>query len=273
LSAVAGAPAVDTARFGGVARLYGADALPILARAHVAVIGVGGVGSWAAEALARTGIGMLTLIDADDICVSNTNRQLFALDGAWGRSKVAVLAERLRLINPALVVDEEARFLTPSNLGELLARDYTYVLDACDAFRVKVELIYWCRRNRVPVLTVGAAGGRSDPRQITVRDLAHTEHDLMLALVRRKLRDEFGWTRNPKRYFGVPAVYSLEHARYPQADGSIACAKPASMEEAARLDCDGGLGAAMHVTAGFAMVAVAELVERLLGMGRGLRPR
>jgi tRNA A37 threonylcarbamoyladenosine dehydratase len=273
LSAAADAAVVDTARFGGVARLYGADALAILARAHVAVIGIGGVGSWAAEALARSGIGRLTLIDPDDICVSNTNRQLFALDGAYGRSKVAVLAERLRLINPAACVHEEPRYLTPSNLGDLLARDYTYVLDACDAFRVKVELIYWCRRNRLPVLTVGAAGGRSDPRQITVRDLAHTEHDLMLALVRRKLRDEFGWTRNPKRYFGVPAVYSLEHARYPQADGSIACAKPASMEEAARLDCDGGLGAAMHVTAGFAMVAVAEIIERLLGMGRGLRPR
>lgn len=271
MSAVA--TAVDAARFGGLARLYGADALAILACAHVAVIGVGGVGSWAAEALARSGIGRLTLIDPDEVCVSNTNRQSPALSGQYGRAKVAVLAERLRLINPGLTVREEARYLTPSNLEVLLARDYTYVLDACDAFRAKVELIYWCRRNRLPVLTVGAAGGRSDPRRIAVRDLAHTEQDMLLALVRRKLREDYGWTRNPRRYFGVPAVYSREPVRYPQADGRIACAKPAATAEAMRLDCDGGLGAAMHVTATFAMVAVAELIERLLGMGRGLRPR
>lgn len=261
------------ARFGGIDRLYGAGTLAVLARAHVIVVGVGGVGSWAAEALVRSGLGRITLIDADEVCLSNTNRQSMALDGQYGRPKVEVLAERLRAISPEARIEPVARFLTPSSLAELLGGGADYVLDACDAFRVKVEAIYWCRRNRVPVLTIGAAGGRTDPRLIAVRDLAKTEKDYLLALVRRKLRDEFGWTRNPKRYFGVPAVYSMEQPRYPQADGGVACSKPASMEEAARLDCGGGLGAAMHVTASFAMVAVAELIPRLVGMARGERPR
>jgi tRNA A37 threonylcarbamoyladenosine dehydratase len=261
------------ARFGGIDRLYGTGTLAILARAHVAVVGVGGVGSWAAEAMVRSGLGRITLIDADDICLSNTNRQVMALDGQYGRSKVEVLAERLRAINPALQVAAVPRFVTPDTVGELLGGGFDYVLDACDAFRVKVESIYWCRRNRVPILTIGAAGGRTDPRRITVRDLAKTEKDFLLAMVRRKLRDDYDWTRNPKRYFGVAAVYSTEQPQWPQSDGSVSCAKPEGIEEAARLDCGGGLGAAMHVTAGFAMVAVSELIPRLVGMARGERPR
>jgi tRNA A37 threonylcarbamoyladenosine dehydratase len=260
-------------RFAGIDRLYGAGTLDALAGSHVAVIGVGGVGSWAAEALVRSGLGHITLVDADDVCLSNTNRQSIALDGAYGRPKVEVLAERLRAISPEARVAPVARFLTPSNLAEILDGGFDYVLDACDAFRVKVEAIYWCRRNKLPILTVGAAGGRTDPRLVGVRDLCKTEKDHLLALVRRKLRDEFGWTRNPKRYFGVPAVYSTEQPRYPQADGGVACRRPASMEEAARLDCGGGLGAAMHVTASFAMVAVSALIPRLVGMARGERPR
>ncbi len=260
-------------RFAGIDRLYGAGTLAILARAHVCVIGIGGVGSWAAEALARSGVGRLTLIDADEVCISNTNRQVIALDGQYGRAKVDAMAERLRAINPRIEVQPIADFLTPSNCAELLGRGYDYVLDACDAFRVKVEAIYWCRRNKLPVLTIGAAGGRTDPRLIRVRDLAKTEKDLLLAMVRRHLRDEYGWTRNPDRYFGVAAVFTTEQPRYPQADGSTACIKPQDMQDAARLDCAGGFGAAMHLTAGFAMVAVAELIPRLIGIARGERPR
>jgi tRNA A37 threonylcarbamoyladenosine dehydratase len=260
-------------RFAGIDRLYGAGTLDVLARAHVAVIGVGGVGSWAAEALVRSGLGRVTLFDADEVCLSNTNRQVFALDGHYGRPKVAALAERLRAIHPGLRVDPVERFVTPSTVAALLDGGFDYVLDCCDALQVKIDAIYWCRRNRVPVLTVGAAGGRTDPRLVGVRDLAKTEKDHLLALVRRGLRDQYGWTRNPKRYFGVAAVYSMEQPRYPQADGSSACIKPDSMADAARLDCAGGLGAAMHVTASFAMVAVSELIPRLLGIARGERPR
>jgi tRNA A37 threonylcarbamoyladenosine dehydratase len=250
-------------RFAGIARLYGVAALERLQRAHVVVIGVGGVGSWAAEALARSGVGKLTLIDGDEVCVSNVNRQLHALEGQFGRPKVDVLAERLTAINPELVVDAQMRFLTPPTIPTLSNGGYDCVLDCCDAFRVKVEMIVFCRRRKIPMVVLGSAGGRVDPTQIRVRDLAKTEQDALLSLVRKKLREEFNFPRGPKRYFGVPAVYSLENVRYPSAEGGICLAKPDTLE-AGRLDCGGGLGAATHVTGAFAFVAVGEVIRRLL---------
>ncbi|WP_257385240.1 tRNA cyclic N6-threonylcarbamoyladenosine(37) synthase TcdA [Tahibacter caeni] len=254
---------VLSARFGGVDRLYGRGALARLAAAHVAVVGVGGVGSWSVEALARSGVGELTLIDADDVCVSNTNRQLHALDGQYGRPKVDVLAERVRAINPAVRLHTVANFLTPANLAELLDRGYDLVLDACDSFRVKVETIAWCRRRKLPLIVVGSAGGRVDPTRIQVRDLSRTEHDALLSLIRKKLRQDFHFPRNRDRYFGVPAVFSLENVRYPQADGSVCGTRPAG-EDSLRLDCGSGLGAAMHVTASFGLVAAGKAIEKLL---------
>ncbi len=220
-------------RFSGIDRLYGQGTLDHLAKCSVAVIGLGGVGSWAAEALARSGVGALTLIDADEICVSNTNRQLHALDGQYGRTKVVVMAERLRAISPALNVHAVERFLTPPTLEELLDHDYDLVLDACDAFRVKVEMIAWCRRRKLPLITVGSAGGRSDPTQIRIRDLSRTEQD------------------------------SLENVRYPQTDGSVCGNRPAEGDSLG-LDCGGGLGAATHVTGAFAFAAVGRALELLL---------
>lgn len=250
-------------RFAGVDRLYGAGSVARLACAHVAVIGVGGVGSWAAEALARSGVGTLTLIDADEVCVSNTNRQLHTLESTLGRSKVGVMAERLRAINPSLVVHPIERFVTPATLEETLDRGFHLVLDACDAFRVKVEMTAWCRRRKLPLIVCGSAGGRTDPTQIRVRDLSRTEHDALLSLMRRKLRQEFRFPSNPNRYFGVAAVYSLENVRYPQADGSVCGTRPAE-GDSMRLGCEGGLGAATHVTAAFGMAAVARALEMLL---------
>ena len=252
-------------RFSGVERLYGRGALAHFNQAHIAVVGIGGVGSWAVEALARSAIGKLTLIDADDICVSNSNRQLPALDGQFGRNKVDAMAERCRAINPAIEVNPVASFLTPSNMAELLGDGYDLVLDACDSFRVKVELIAWCRRRKQPIITVGAAGGRSDVTQIRVRDLSRTEHDAMLSLIRKKLRGEFNFPKNHDRYFGVPAVYSLENVRYPQADGSVCGIRPKlAADEAFKLDCGAGLGAATHVTGTFAFAAVGKALEMLL---------
>jgi tRNA threonylcarbamoyladenosine dehydratase len=250
-------------RFAGIDRLYGMGAAARLADVHVAVIGVGGVGSWVAEALARSGVGQLTLFDADEICVSNTNRQLHALDGQFGRLKVEALKERLLLISPGITVHAEPVFVTPTTLAEQLGRDYDLVLDCCDAFRVKVETIVFCRRRKIPLIVSGSAGGRIDPTKIAVRDLSRTEHDAMLALIRKKLRDEFNFPRGPKRYFGVQAVYSLENVRYPQADGSVCGIRPQA-GEAGKLDCGGGLGAAMHVTAGFAMAMVGRALDRLV---------
>ena len=238
---------VPDQRFGGIDRLYGVGSVARLAQAHVCVVG----------------IGALTLIDADEVCVGNTSRQLHALDGEYGRPKVGVMSERARRIRPGIRLQAVEEFLTPSNLERLLARNYDLVIDCCDAFRVKVEAIAWCRRRKLPMITCGSAGGRTDPTLIAVRDLARTEHDAMLALVRRKLREEFRFPRGPKRYFGVQAVYSRENVLYPQADGSVCGTRPAP-GDALKLDCASGLGAATHVTAAFACAAVSRAIARLL---------
>ena len=252
-------------RFAGIDRLYGRGALARLQQRHVCVVGIGGVGSWAAEALTRSGIGKLTLIDADDICLSNANRQVHAIDGQYGQLKVDATAARLRAINPEIRIDAIARFLTRENLVELLSRDHDAVLDACDSLRTKVETIAFCRRRKTPLVVVGAAGGRTDPTKLQVRDLSRTEHDAMLALIRKRLRADFDFPRNKDRYFGVPAVYSLENVRYPQADGSVCGVRPQVGPDAAlKLDCGAGLGAATHVTGAFAFAAVGKLIELLL---------
>ena len=252
-------------RFAGIDRLYGVGSVERHAAARVAVVGMGGVGSWVVEALVRSGVGHLTLIDADDICVSNTNRQLPALDGQYGRNKAEAMAERCRAINPLVEVDVIPQFLTSSNMADLLDRGFDLVLDACDSFRTKVEAIAWCRRRKQPIVTVGSAGGRSDVTQIRVRDLSRTEHDAMLSLIRKKLRGEFNFPKNHDRYFGVPAVYSLENVRYPQADGSVCGVRPQlGKDEALKLDCGAGLGAATHVTGAFAFAAVGKAIEVLL---------
>ena len=252
-------------RFAGIDRLYGSGALARLRNARVAVVGLGGVGSWAVEAFARSGVGILTLIDADDLCVSNTNRQLPALTGQYGRGKAEAMAERCHAINPAIAVEPIAAFLTASNLDDLLDRGYDLVLDACDSFRTKVEAIAWCRRRKQAIVTVGSAGGRTDPTQVRVRDLSRTEHDAMLSLIRKKLRGEYRFPRNADRYFGVPAVYSLENVRYPQADGTVCGTRPQVGADAAlKLDCGAGLGAATHITGAFAFAAVGKGIELLL---------
>ena len=259
-----------TSRFAGVDRLYGQGTVARLQDKHVCIVGLGGVGSWAVEALARSGVGRLTLVDADEVCLSNTNRQLHALDGQFGRGKAEVLAERCRAINPAMQVDVLATFLLPTNLAQVLDRGYDLVLDACDSFRSKVELIAWCRRRKLPLVVVGSAGGRTDPTQVRVRDLSRTEHDALLALVRKKLRSEFNFPKNKDRYFGVAAIYSLENVRYPQADGSVCGTRPALGPDAAlKLDCGAGLGAATHVTGSFAFAAVGKALELLLRPARG----
>ncbi len=252
-------------RFAGIDRLYGQGSARRFGRCRVAVVGLGGVGSWLVEALARSGIGHLSLIDADDICLSNTSRQLQALDGNYGRMKAEVLAERCRAINPGIDAAVVQSFLTPSNLGDLLDQRFDVVLDACDSFRSKVELIAWCRRRKLPVVVSGSAGGRIDPTQVRIRDLSRTEHDALLALIRKKLRQEFHFPKNITRYFGVPAVYSLENVRYPQPDGSVCGLRPKLAPDAAlKLDCGAGLGSATPITGTFAFVMASKAIELLL---------
>jgi tRNA A37 threonylcarbamoyladenosine dehydratase len=253
-------------RFAGIERLYGRGSLERLAQCHVAVIGIGGVGSWLVEALARSGVGRMTLFDADDICISNSNRQLPAMDGNFGKNKADLMQLRCQAINPDMQIIAVPAFITPANMAESLNDGFDLVIDACDSFRVKVELIAWCRRRKQKLIVIGAAGGRTDPTQVRVRDLARTEQDALLALIRRKLRTEFNFPKNKDRYFSIPAVYSLENVQYPQADGSVCGLRPATNPEVGfKLDCGDGLGAATHVTGTFAFAAAAKAMEILLG--------
>lgn len=249
----------DTRRFGGIARLYGNAGLERLRNAHVCVIGVGGVGSWAVEALARSAVGRLTLIDLDHVAESNTNRQLPALEGNYGRAKVQVLADRVGAINPDCEVSCVEDFITMENLAVLIRPGMDWVIDCIDSFRVKAALIAHCRAQGINCLTVGGAGGRCDAGRIAVADLARTEHDPLLAKIRRQLRREHGFSRNPKQRFRIPAVYSPERIRPPAAAGSCAADEP---HPTSGLNC-AGFGAAMHVTAGFGLLAAGHVLNAL----------
>lgn len=247
-------------RFSGVGRLYGRAGMERLSEAHVCVIGVGGVGSWTVEALARSGVGRLTLIDLDDVCVTNTNRQLHALDGAVGRPKVAVMAERVGRINPGCQVRAWDEFFTPSTAEEILAEGYDYVVDAIDQAHNKVLMIARCRALGIPVVTVGAAGGKRDPGQVRIADLTETTGDRLLRRVRKELRQKHGFPRGTRRW-KLPCVFSTEAAMYPTADGSV-CDTP-DPEVSLRLDCSSGFGTATFVTGTFGFMAASVVVSAL----------
>lgn len=247
-------------RFGGIKRLYSKDALSVLERSHVCVVGVGGVGSWAVEALARSGIGQLTLIDMDDVCVSNVNRQIHALDGELKKTKVQVMAKRAKAINPDCEVNAVEAFLTKGNAEKLLSADYHYVFDAIDSPREKCLMMALCCERGIPIITAGGAGGRRDPTRIRVGDLARSEGDRLLQSVRKTLRADHGFPRGGKK-FGIDCVYSNERPMFPQEDGSVCETREAGSD--LRLDCRSGFGTATFVTGAFGFVAAARIVEQL----------
>lgn len=251
-------------RFAGIARLYGRQGYDIIRRLHVCVIGLGGVGSWAVEALARSGVAKITLIDYDTVAPGNINRQLAATGSTLGEKKHRVLQQRILDIHPHCEVEVIDDFITDRNLWEHLdpARGYDYVIDAIDSIGYKAAVIYFCRRNKIPVITTGGAGGLIDPGKIEVRDLSRTCHDALAAKVRARLRDEYGFSKNPKRYFGVECVFSTEHPVYPKADGSVSMEKPGI--HGVHLDCRFGYGAASFVTASFGFRAVARVIEKTI---------
>ena len=255
----------NSLRFGGIARLYGMQSLEWLQESHVCVIGIGGVGSWAAESLARSGIGQITLIDLDDICITNTNRQIHALDTTQGAVKVEAMADRILSINPTCLVNPVAEFISRDNLNDLVHEDFDLVIDAIDSVQSKAALIAHCKRRKIPLIVAGGAGGQVDPRQITSGDLAKTTHDPLLSKIRNMLRREYNFSKNPKRKFGVECIYSTEQLVYPQADGSVCQAKPApSVDGNTKLDCSSGFGAATMVTASFGLMAAARGVDKIL---------
>ncbi|MDO6445922.1 tRNA cyclic N6-threonylcarbamoyladenosine(37) synthase TcdA [Colwellia sp. 1_MG-2023] len=250
-------------RFGGISRLYGQTGANIIQQSHFCVIGIGGVGSWAAEALARSGVGEITLIDLDDICTTNINRQIHALTDTVGESKVDVMAARIKQINPECKIHVIEDFVTAENLNELMAKGFDYVIDAIDSVKIKTTLIAHCKRNKIPLITIGGAGGQTDPSQIQLTDLSQTYQDPLLSKVRNQLRKDYNFSRNTKRKFGIDAVFSSEQLMYPDKAGEVCHAKQ-SQEGAMRLDCSGGFGAATHVTATFAFFAVSKAIRKLI---------
>ena len=248
-------------RFGGIARLYGEAALTRFASSHICIIGIGGVGSWVAEALARSAVGALTLIDLDHIAESNVNRQIHALEGQFGRAKTEAMQERIEAINPACRVISHDEFADTENLGRLIRPDYDYVIDCIDAYRIKAAIIAHCRRGKIRVITAGGAGGQIDPLKITLADLSRTQQDPLLAKTRKLLRREYGFPTNIKRRFEVPCVYSSEQSRYPSVDGTTCLDKSSGIVNTG-LNC-GGFGSAMPVTATFGLVAVSYVLKKL----------
>lgn len=250
---------IDSARrFGAMSRLYGPQALPRLSAAHACVIGIGGVGSWAAEALARSGVGRLTLIDLDHVAESNINRQIHATDMALGKAKIEAMAERIRTYAPECVVTGVDDFITPENVAALVPAD-AGVVDAIDQVRAKAALIALCRQRKQFLITTGGAGGRIDPTRVQVDDLSRTIQDALASNVRARLRKEYGFTRDPKKKFGVPCVFSPEQIRRPQGD---VCATDASAPQG--LSC-AGYGSSMAVTATFGLTAAARLIDFWVG--------
>ncbi|WP_445116557.1 tRNA threonylcarbamoyladenosine dehydratase [Acinetobacter sp. WZC-1] len=237
-------------RFAGAATIYGDDAFHHYVQSHVMVIGIGGVGSWAVEALARTGIGELTLVDMDSIAASNINRQLPALTTTLGHEKIEVMAERCRAINPRIRVNLVDDYLSADNVRDLLQNTPDLVLDCMDDVKAKLALILHCRFNKIPLIVSGGAGGKLDPLKIRVADLSQTEQDPMLAKLRTQLRT-LGICKKPKQKFGISCVYSTDNPF----SGATLCA-------GAGLRC-GGYGSAVVVTASFGMVAVAEVLKKL----------
>lgn len=247
-------------RFGGIARLYGAQGLARFRQSHICVIGVGGVGSWVVEALARSAIGHITMIDLDNVAESNINRQIQATSLTLGKAKVTALAERIATINPYCKVREVEEFVEPDNLQQMIgSQQFDYVIDAIDSVKAKTALIAYCREQQIPLITIGAAGGQTDPGKIEIRDLSRTEQEPLLALVRKRLRQNFGFPRGAKSKFGIDAVFSMEALRMPET--AEACAVDGS-NGISGLNC-AGFGSSIVVTASFGLAAAAHVLRKL----------
>jgi tRNA A37 threonylcarbamoyladenosine dehydratase len=235
---------LETRRFGGVSRLYGPDLRACFHQSTVVVAGLGGVGSWAAEALARTGIGHLVLVDFDHIAESNTNRQLHAIEGQYGKAKVQAMSERIRSINPDITLTVCDTFLEPANL-DVIVPENALVLDATDSVQTKIALVLWATKNLRALVMCGAAGGKTDPTSVRCDDLSRTEQDALLAKVRQGLRQDHGFSRNLKKKMGVRAIYSHE-PRAGASTGGLACS---------------GYGSTVMVTAACGLAAAAEILN------------
>ena len=232
-------------------------------RAKVAVVGIGGVGSWTAEALARSAVGNITLIDLDDIARTNINRQLHALESTIEQAKVEVMRARMLDINPHCQINAIEDFLTSETISSYLSADFDVVIDAVDSVQAKATMIAYCKRKKIKIITVGGAGGQIDPLLVTCNDLAKTIQDPLAAKLRSELRRSHNFSKNPKRNFGVECVYSSEQLRYPQLDGSVSFQKT-QQQGSGKMDCSTGFGAFVGVTATFGLVAASRAIKHIL---------
>tara|TARA_B110000977_G_scaffold78491_1_gene105634 strand:+ start:33076 stop:33852 length:777 start_codon:yes stop_codon:yes gene_type:complete len=249
-------------RFTGIEKLYGAAATEGIFSSHICVIGIGGVGSWVAESLARSGVGALTLIDLDHISESNINRQIQAMSSTLGQSKIEAMAERIAEINPDCELHLVDEHISSDNIETLIERKFSYIVDCIDDFRTKAALINYCYSKKQKILTVGGAGGRIDPSRIQLADLTRSEGDALLSRTRKLLRTDFNFSRNIKKRFDIPCVFSAEALRYPTSDAGITYKKEKS-ETTGGLNCAAGFGSLMAVTASFGMQASAYVLTKL----------
>ena len=248
-------------RFGGIKRLYGDEAFIKIQKSHVLVVGLGGVGSWVVESLARSGVGHLSIVDFDDLCVSNTNRQIHALEGNIGKQKTKVLEERLKKINPYIkitVFDEPYSLDTES---EIFKDSFDVVVDAIDHGLTKFQLVMACKERNTKVIVAGSAGGRVDPLQIKSSDISVTYQDKLLSILRKDLRRQGGFPR--KGSMGIECVFSPERTSYADEEGCVTIDKPASFKKP--LDCSTGLGTATHMTGGFGFVMSHLALQNIIG--------
>ncbi len=249
-------------RFQGIEKLYGHQATIQIRDSHICVIGIGGVGSWVAESLARSNIGQLTLIDLDHVAESNINRQIHALSSTLGKAKIEAMGERIAAINPHCKLNLIDEHISAENIPVFIHKNFNFIVDCIDQFRIKAELIHYCKSNKIKIITTGGAGGRVDPLCIKVADLSRAEGDALLAKTRKELRQNHGFPRNLKRRFDIACVYSTESQRFPTADNEISRTK-SECTSVGGLNCANGFGSLSAVTATFGLVAAAHVLNKI----------
>ena len=246
-------------RFGGVERLHGKDGFTRLQNAHVCVIGVGGVGSWAVEALARSGVGEITLIDADDVCVTNINRQIHAITETIGQEKISAMANRIQSINPDCKVHQKPAFFMQSTAEKLLETHYDFVIDAIDSLKHKALLISLCKEKNINIITVGGAGGKTQISGIQVCDLGLTHGDKLLSKLRATLRKDYAFPKHAGKKFKIMSVFSPESVKMPW------CEFPEDQPRTSlKLDCNNGFGTDMTVISVFGITAAHYVINQIV---------
>jgi tRNA A37 threonylcarbamoyladenosine dehydratase len=246
----------DNDRFSGVKRVYTQESFKVLQRLHILVVGIGGIGSWACESFIRSGVGELTIVDLDELCISNTNRQVHALDGNYGKMKVNAMKDRLLLINPDAKINVIEDFFSESTKDEILNKPYDYVLDCIDSVKSKCILISECKKRDLKVMVTGGAGGKFDPRFVEVKDLNKTNNDRLTALIRKNLKMIYGFPRKKSDY-GIPCTFSPENRTLPEIGAD-------EFSATRGINCQNGFGSLAFVTGTFAFIASSYIINELL---------